>query len=120
MTIIKPYVEANTVISAYLLVTTKSRFFLCDMSYIFLFSPQNLSSSQSWELFQLYLQQEYRGSSSELMSALSSYRSESRLLHHIYSFHLTDPLHLLSCRTHLLASAARKSHPYQVGFGRLL
>uniref|UniRef100_A0A6A7FUA9 Nucleoporin NUP188 homolog n=1 Tax=Hirondellea gigas TaxID=1518452 RepID=A0A6A7FUA9_9CRUS len=73
----------------------------------------NLSSRQSWSLFQLYLQQEYRGSSSELMSALSSHRTESRLLQQIYSYYLTDPMHLLSCRTHLLAAATKHNHPHQ-------
>lgn len=75
---------------------------------------QNLCSGQAWALFQLYLQQEFRGSSKELLSALSSHRTESRLVHNIYQFHLTDPMHLLSCRMHLLAAATKKKHPYQV------
>ncbi|KAF2360158.1 Nucleoporin Nup188 [Trinorchestia longiramus] len=81
----------------------------------------NLCSRQSWELFQVFLQEEYRGSSSELTSVLSSYRSESRLLHQIYAFYLTDPMHLLSCRTLLLAAAAAKrEHPYQELFADFL
>ena len=91
----------------YLNICTLSNCMIC---------PQNLCSSQTWSLFQLYLQHEYRGSSKELLSALSSYRTESRLLHNIYQFHLTDPMHLLSCRMHLLAAATKKDHPYHVSY----
>ncbi|XP_018012466.2 nucleoporin NUP188 [Hyalella azteca] len=74
----------------------------------------NLCSRQAWEFFQVFLQEEYRGSIAELTSVLACYRSESHLLHQIFAFYLTDPMHILSCRTHLLASAAAKQdHPYQ-------
>ncbi|RXG57160.1 Nucleoporin protein, partial [Armadillidium vulgare] len=50
----------------------------------------DVSSEHAWEIFQLFLQYEYRGSASQLQS---------------------NPLHLLSCRRHILA--ADTTHPYE-------
>lgn len=80
-----------------------------DFCFVFL---KDVSSEHAWEIFQLFLQYEYRGSASQLQSVSTSDREELSLLHQVLSFYLSDPLHLLSCRRHILA--ADTTHPYEV------
>ncbi|KAK4289871.1 hypothetical protein Pmani_027800 [Petrolisthes manimaculis] len=73
----------------------------------------NLCASQSWEVFQLFLVNEYSGSEAALAEVLSSQRDQEAFLDHLLRFYMADRLYLLRCLRHIVASTADPLHPYQ-------
>ncbi|XP_042241516.1 nucleoporin NUP188-like [Homarus americanus] len=77
----------------------------------------DLAAVHSWEVFQLFLLHEYRGAEASLVEVLASQRDEETFLAQLWSFYLSDRLHLLRCLRHIVANTANRQHPYQSLFG---
>lgn len=85
----------------------------------FLNVTQKLSATHSWQIFQLFLLNEYRGADASLSEVLASQRDEETFLGQLWNFYLADRLHLIRCLRHVVANTANPQHPYQVrGFWR--
>lgn len=85
----------------------------------FLNVTQKLSATHSWQIFQLFLLNEYRGADASLSEVLASQRDEETFLGQLWNFYLADRLHLIRCLRHVVANTANPQHPYQVrGFSR--
>lgn len=72
-----------------------------------------LSATHSWQIFQLFLLNEYRGADASLSEVLASQRDEETFLGQLWNFYLADRLHLIRCLRHVVANTANPQHPYQ-------
>ena len=75
---------------------------------------QRLDQLLSFELFQCFLRDAYRGSLSELNSKLGSTLERQNLLHHVQEYYHSERLYSLRCLKHLLGYWQDPNHPYRV------
>ncbi|KAK7069539.1 hypothetical protein SK128_020409 [Halocaridina rubra] len=78
-----------------------------------IFPLLDLPASQSWDIFKLFLLNDFRGAEAALSEVLGSQRDEDTFLAQLWTFYLADRLHLLRCLRHIVANTSNKDHPYQ-------